>query len=228
MLVQNWMSRPVITIDADANMPKAAELLKKHKIHALPVIKKEKLVGLLTDSDLKRASASDATSLDAFELAYIIQKIKITQIMSAEPATITLDRTLSEAADLFLKHDVPVLPVMAGHAQLVGIISPSDISRAYLCLSAHGRKGIEIGMQVEDQPGATLALIESIGRHGARIGSVISIDSYAPEGCRHVYLRIYGVDSKQMTRLLPELKTGGRLLFFIDQERDAREIYAAS
>ena len=106
MLIQNWMSRPVMTIDSGASMPMARDLLKKHNVHCLPVVKKNKLVGILTDSDLKRASASDATSLDVYELAYLLQKIKVEQIMTADPVTIALDHTLAEAADVFLKNNV--------------------------------------------------------------------------------------------------------------------------
>ncbi len=226
MLVQNWMHRPVVTIGIDAKMPEAIELLKIHKIHALPVMKKDELMGLVTDGDLKRASASDATTLEIYELAYLIQKIKIAQIMSPDPVTIRIDHTLPEAATLFLQHDVPVLPVMAGQAQLVGIISRSDITRAFLCLSASGRRGIELGMQIEDRPGKTLAMIEGLGRHGARIGSVISIDGHAPEGNRHVYLRIYGINQKLRSALLSVLEDHGRLLFFVDHKEQTRKIYA--
>ena len=225
MLVQNWMSRPAVTIDADDNLTEAARRLKQHRIHALPVLRRGKLIGLVTDGDLKQASASEATSLEVHELAYLIDKIKMKQIMTAEPVTISFDGTLSEAADLFLEKDIPLLPVIAGRAQMVGVIAPSDISRAFVCMTAAGRKGVEIGLQVKDQPGVTLSLLESVRNCSARIGSVISIDSDAPDGFRHVYLRIYGIEHTQLARLLPLLKTGGRLLFFVDHERNDRNIY---
>ncbi len=226
MLIQNWMSRPVVTIAADASLPMAKNLLKKHNIQALPVIKKEKLVGIVTDADLKRASASDATSLDTYELAFLLQKIRIEQIMTNDPITIPLDHTLAEAADLFLQTKAVVLPVIARGALMVGIISPSDISKAFLCLTASGRKGIELGLQVKDQPGVTLSIADRIRRFGGRIGSLISIDSYAPEGFRQVYIRIYGFDHNQLSKLMPELKNSGKLLYLIDHQRGSREVCA--
>ena len=62
MLVSNWMSKNVITIDVDDSMQDAMKLMKEKDIRMLPVLKKGKLVGVVTDRDLKRASASDATT----------------------------------------------------------------------------------------------------------------------------------------------------------------------
>ena len=67
MLVKNWMSEPVITVDVNDSMQHSMSLLKQHKIRILPVMKKGKLVGIVTDRDLKKASASEATTLDVKE-----------------------------------------------------------------------------------------------------------------------------------------------------------------
>ncbi|MCJ7617335.1 MAG: CBS domain-containing protein, partial [Desulfobacterales bacterium] len=67
MLVKNWMSVPVITVDANDSMQHSMSLLKQHKIRILPVMKKGKLVGIVTDRDLKKASVSEATTLDVKE-----------------------------------------------------------------------------------------------------------------------------------------------------------------
>ena len=77
MLVKNWMSKNVITIDADDSMQHAIKLLKEHKINLLPVMKKGKLAGVITDRDLKKSSPSEATTLDMHELLYLLSKIKV-------------------------------------------------------------------------------------------------------------------------------------------------------
>ena len=119
MLIKNWMSRPVITISARASMQMARDLMDKHKIRSLPVVRQDKVIGLLTDRDVKRASASDATSLDVYELSYLLQSIKVEQIMSTDPVTIEYDHTLSEAADLFFKDKIEALPVMTGSIPII-------------------------------------------------------------------------------------------------------------
>ena len=77
MLVSYWMSEKVITVDLNSTMQEATILLKENNIKMLPVIKNNKLVGIVTDRDLKRASASDATSLEIHELLYLLSKISI-------------------------------------------------------------------------------------------------------------------------------------------------------
>ena len=59
MLVKNWMSKDVITVDVNDSMQDAVRRIKAHNIRGLPVMENGKLVGIVTDRDLKRASASD-------------------------------------------------------------------------------------------------------------------------------------------------------------------------
>ena len=77
MLVKNWMGKEVITVDFNDSMQEAVCLMKEHDIRSLPVMKNGKLVGIVTDRDLKKASASDVTSLEIHELLYLQSKIKV-------------------------------------------------------------------------------------------------------------------------------------------------------
>lgn len=228
MLIKNWMSSPVVTIVPGANMPMAQKLMKKHNIHSLPVIKDDKLVGILTDRDLKKASASDATTLDVYELAYLLQKIKVEQIMTTDPVTIHANMTLAEAADTFLHDNVSILPVMNEKNKLVGIISPSDLSRAFLVLTAYDRKGIQLGLQVEDRPGIAIEIADCIRNLGGRISSLISTDNRVPDGYRQVYLRIYGLDHWKLDGLVTKLREMGILLYIVDHIGNHREIFAVA
>ena len=108
MLVREWMSKGVITVDEDQTMQCAIGLLKEHNIRMLPVIKNKKLVGIITDRDLKRASASDVTSLEIHELLFMISKIKVKTIMTPKPIiSVPWDFTVEEAAEVLLKNKIP-------------------------------------------------------------------------------------------------------------------------
>ena len=100
MLVRNWMSKNVITIGEKDSMQQAATLMREHQVRMLPVLRKDELVGVVSDTDLKRASASDATMLDIHELLYIISKIKVHDIMTRDPITVPDDYTVEETAQL--------------------------------------------------------------------------------------------------------------------------------
>ena len=71
MLVKNWMSKPVITVDKKDSMQDAINLLKQHNIRMLPVMGKGRVVGIISGRDLRgEASVPDATTLESHELIY--------------------------------------------------------------------------------------------------------------------------------------------------------------
>jgi acetoin utilization protein AcuB len=104
MLVKNWMSKNVITVDVNDSMQDAMKNLKEHDIRMLPVMKKGKLVGIITDRDLKKASASDATTLEVHELLYLLMKIKVKDIMTRDVITVPPDYTVEETAQVLQKN----------------------------------------------------------------------------------------------------------------------------
>ena len=129
MLVSNWMSKDVVTVKVDDSMQDAIKLLKQHDIRMLPVMKNEKLVGVVTDRDLKRASASDATTLDIHELLHLISKIKVKDIMTKDPITVPQNYTAEEAAELLLHKKICGTPVIDQSGKVVGIITQTDCLR---------------------------------------------------------------------------------------------------
>ena len=106
MLVKNWMSTPVVTVSADDKMDHAIQVLKRNTINMVPVMEKGKIAGVLTDRDLKRASASDATSLEIHELLYLLSRISVRDIMTPKPIVVPVDYTIEEAADRLLKNRI--------------------------------------------------------------------------------------------------------------------------
>lgn len=225
MLIKHWMSRPVITISDKASMQMARDLMEKHNIRSLPVVRQDKVIGLLTDRDLKRASASDATSLAVYELSYLLQSVKVQQIMSPDPVTIEYDHTLSEASDLFFKDKLEALPVMAGRDELVGILCPSDVSRAMLAITSFNQRGIELGIRVADQPGAVMALVDVVRKAGGRLASLIVTDRKIGQGLRDVYIHTYSLASEKSADLVEELKQNGTLVYLVDHINNDRRIF---
>jgi len=142
MLVKYWMSRNVVTIDANDSMQDAMKLLKEHDIRMLPVMKNGKLVGIVTDRDLKRASASDATSLEIHELLYLVTKIKVKDIMTKDPITVPPDYTAEETAQVLLDGKISGAPVVDDGGQVVGTITQTDLFRVLISLTGIGSREI--------------------------------------------------------------------------------------
>jgi acetoin utilization protein AcuB len=225
MLVKNWMSKPAITINADASMNDAIKLLKNHNIKMLPVMEKGKLVGIVTDRDLKRASASDATSLEIHELLYLISNIKIKEIMTKNPITVPQDYTVEETAEILLKHNISGVPVVDQYRDVVGTITQNDLFRILISLTGAERRGIQFGMEVEDRPGSIKEVTDIIREYGGRMASILTSFDMAPEGFRRVYVRMYGIDRFKVNKLKEALKEKATLLYMVDRRETTRETY---
>ena len=225
MLVNHWMSKQVITVDANDSMNKAIHLLKEHNIKMLPVMEKGRLVGIVTDRDLKRASASDATTLEIHELLYLISKIKIKEIMTKKPITVPEDYTVEETAEVLLKHNISGVPVVDQHHNVVGTITQNDIFRILISLTGAEKKGIQFGIEVEDRPGSIREVTDIIREYGGRMASILTSYDMAPEGFRQVYIRMYGIDRFKLNRLKEKLGEKARLLYMVDRREVHRETF---
>jgi len=127
----HWMSHEPITVTPDTRLFDADNILHKYNIRRLPVVdKNSKLVGIVTRGDIREASPSDANSLNMWELNYLLTKLRVKEIMTCNPITISATDTITKAAYLMLTHKVSGLPVIdRTNNSLRGIITESDIFR---------------------------------------------------------------------------------------------------
>jgi acetoin utilization protein AcuB len=224
MLVENWMSKDVVTIDVNDSMQDATRLLKEHNIRGLPVMENGKLVGVVTDRDLKKASASDATTLEIHELLYMISRIKVKEIMTKNPITIPVDSTIDAAAEVLLENKLSGAPVVDDKGQVVGIITQIDIFRVIISLTGARKKGIQFGFQLEDRPGSIKEVADIIRKYGCRLMSILSSHDDQVD-YRHVYIRVCGCDREKLGELKEELKEKANMLYMVDHVERNKEVY---
>lgn len=222
MLVQRWMKKTVITIDVNDSMGSAMDLMKNHNIRRLPVLKSGKMVGILTDRDLKKASASNATSLEVHELLYLLNKIKINDIMTKDPITVPLDSTIEETAEILVKNKISGVPVVDHDKKMVGIITQTDIFRALISLAGVGEKGIQFAFLLEDRSGSIKEVTDIMRKYGGRIVSILGSYKGVIEGYRKVYIRVCGVDSGELMNIKKELKGKALQLYYIGHSENER------
>ena len=225
MLVQNWMSKEVITVNVNDSMQDATRLLKENDIRMLPVMKNGKLVGIVTDRDLKRASASDATVLEIHELLYLVSNIKIKEIMTKDPVTVPFDFTVEETAEVLLTKKISGVPVVDYDGKIVGTITQTDLFRALISLTGVGKKGIQFAFQLEDRPGSIKEVADVIRKHGGRMVSILTSYERVTEGYRKVYIRMYHIERSELEQLKRELKEKATVLYMVDHRENKREIY---
>ena len=225
MLVSNWMSKDVITIDVDDSMQEAVNSLKQHDIRMLPVMKKGKLVGIVTDRDLKKASASDATTLDIHELIYLLAKIKVQSIMTKDPITVPQDYTVEETAEVLLENKISGAPVVDQNGDVVGTITQTDLFKVLIVLTGVGNRGIQFAFQLDDRAGSIKEVADVIRKYGGRMVSILSSYEDVPEGYRKVYIRMHSIERPKLQKLKEELSRTAALIYMIDHRENTREIF---
>jgi acetoin utilization protein AcuB len=225
MLVKNWMSKEVITVEPDESMQNAIYILQEQNIKILPVMDKEKVVGIITDRDLKKASPSDATTLDMHELLFLISKIKVRDLMRKQVYTAKPDDTVEESAAMLLEKKISGAPVVDVDNRLLGIITRSDIFRVLISLTGLGKQGVQFAIRIKDMPGPIKEVRELIHEYGARTASILSSWDNAPQDYMNIYFRVYRIDRQKLPSLLDKIKKKGTLLYLVDHREDKRTVY---
>ncbi|MFO7311919.1 MAG: CBS domain-containing protein [Bacillota bacterium] len=133
MKVADIYTRNPVVVDPETSAPQARKLMEEHKIRRLPVVDKGKLVGIVTLSDLLKAAPSPATTLSVWELNYLLDRVKVKEIMTRDVVTTTPDADLKTVASIMAERKIGGLPVVE-NGKVVGIITESDVFRALVKL----------------------------------------------------------------------------------------------
>jgi acetoin utilization protein AcuB len=191
------MTRNPITIPPDLSVPDAQAIMRREKIHRLPVLDKNgKLVGIVTASDLIHASAAPATSLDMYELHYLISKLKVETVMTKNPLTVTEDFPIEEAARFMADNNISGLPVLRGDV-LVGIITESDLFRLFIGLLGARHTGVRLTVLVPEKKGELAAVAGAIAEAG---GNILSLATFEGEDPTNWYcvLKVEGIPQQKL------------------------------
>ena len=131
MKIKSWITREVITISPEASVKEAFGLMKSLGIRHLPVVKNGILKGIVTDRDLRRPKISDVFKT-WHELYRIGDDIQVEDVMVSPVKTIAEGASVKEAAKVMVERRIGALPVTDTKGKLAGIITESDILRAFV------------------------------------------------------------------------------------------------
>lgn len=218
MLVRNWMTSDVITVTPDTSLLKIGKLMRDHKVRRLPVVNdKGHVVGIISDRDVRDASPSKATTLDMYEMHYLLAELKGSSIMTPRPLTVKPTDTVEKAAMLMLDNRIGGLPVVDEAGELCGIIADQDVFKALVNITGVREGGIQIGFSVPNVQGGMRPVFDLLRKRGARILSVLSSNNDAGE--RNIFLRIRDMGSREEeARLIEEFKSICNLLYWARNE----------
>ena len=170
MKVKDRMSTGVKTVQLETSIAEAFRLMKDHNIRRLPVLEKEKVVGIITLSDLHQATPSTATTLSVHELNYLLAKTKIKDILPKKQKVITVtpDNYIETAAKIMRFNKISGLPVV-DKEKLVGIVTETDIFDALIDILGVKRAHSRIDLLVRERPGTLAEIISLVAEAGINI-----------------------------------------------------------
>ncbi len=178
MLVKERMTRNPITIRPDTPVTEAQAMMKREKIHHLPVMDKdEKLVGIVSEKDLLYASPSPASTLSVYEMSSLLAKLRVDKVMSKNLVTVTEDVPLEEAARMMADRGIGGLPILRG-GSLVGIITESDLFRVFIELFGARQKGIRASLTVTNVKGTLARVSGAVTNAG---GNILALGTFLGE-----------------------------------------------
>jgi acetoin utilization protein AcuB len=168
MLVRDWMTRNPATVGPRTPIMEAVQVLREGGFRRLPVMDDGRLVGIVTERDLKEAAPSKATSLSVYELNYLISRLLVRDIMVSDVVTIDADATVEQAALLMAERKVSGLPVLAD-GKLAGILTVNDVLEAVISMLGLREGGTRVTVSLPDEPGV-LARAAQVAAPGNIVG----------------------------------------------------------
>jgi acetoin utilization protein AcuB len=213
MLIQDWMAKDVMTVDENTSLMRATRIMKENSIRRLPVVSHGKLIGIITDRDVKDASPSKTTSLDIHELYYLLSEMKVKDIMTITPLTLPGKETLEKAALIMLNSRISGLPVVDDNDHLIGLLSETDVLRGFIHMTGMQDNAIQYVFDLPDEPGSVTKVTIVLKEHNTRIISILTSFEDAPEKMKRVAIRISPIDENKEQALAKELTDKFKVIY---------------
>ena len=190
MLIKDWMATAVLTVDANTSVMRATRIMKENNIRRLPVLSQGKLIGIVTDRDLKEASPSSTSDMDIHEMYYLLSEMKIKDVMTDKCISLHQDDTLEKAALVMLKEKISGVMILDDENNLVGLLSETDILRGFIHATGIQDGADQYVIDMPDARGAVTRVIDILRNYNARVISILTSFNDAPPGLKRVAIRI--------------------------------------
>jgi acetoin utilization protein AcuB len=207
MIVSRVMTKNPVYIHPDATVTEVRSLMDKEKISHLPVLDKNNtLTGIVAREDLVKAGPSLATTLDMYEISYLLTKIKVSDIMVKQVITVNEDEVVEEAARIMADTGIGCLPVMKGShgtrgSLLVGIITDTDLFHAFINAFGARHTGVRVILNMGEHPGQLAALSGAIAGKGGNIVSLITAEG-DDAAHRRITMKVEGLSKSDMETIV--------------------------
>jgi acetoin utilization protein AcuB len=169
LLVKDSMTREVVVLSPETTAAEALAVCRERRIRHLPVLEEGRLVGIVSDRDLRSA----APALGDPARAEALGRILISEVMTRDVVSVRPDDPIEEAANAMRERKIGCLPVVEGGA-LVGILTSSDVMGALVQLMGAHEPGSRLVVSMPDRPGTLAGAAGIFGELGINLVSTVS------------------------------------------------------
>ncbi|MGC5324551.1 CBS and ACT domain-containing protein [Brevibacillus sp. SYSU BS000544] len=207
MFVRQWMKTNPKTVMPETSLSTAINKMKEWKVRRFPVVNADQVVvGFITDGDCLKASPSDATSLSKHEIAYLLEQVKVKDIMSKKIISVSPDMLVEEAILIMRQNSISGVPVV-DNGKLVGIITQADVFDAFTDILGAGQPGVRMLLELEDRSGVLAEVATTVSN---LMGNITSIAEFHNNQNGKVYLLLrFSGDRAQAEQVSTELQGHG-------------------
>ena len=191
MEVARWMTRSPVVVESNERLATVRRKMDQGNFHRVPVVDSGKLVGIVSDRDLREHVGS-------------LEDVKVNGAMTEPVVSVAPTTMLEEAANLLVKHKIGGLPVVE-QGKVVGIITATDLLRAFADVLGATQEGVaRIDLSLGDS--SELAMVaQLVAQENGEILGMGAYQDEGKEGSRKVtYLRLRSADANRVARMLTE------------------------
>ena len=201
MYVGRRMTRNVVTVAKDASVLHVRNLLREKDINQVPVVDGKKVIGVITDGDIRENSASPASTLSVHELNYLLSEMKAGDIMTRNPVTVSPETPIEEAAKVLNEKGIGCLPVVSND-ELMGIITTCDMLNVLLEVMGVGTPSSRIEISIPGDMGEICNIAGIVKGLGLSIISMVSTLNQNDPATRLSVLRVNTDDIRELCKAL--------------------------
>ncbi len=204
MIIETIMKRNPVYVTPDMSLTDVREIMVKEGLEKFPVLDDDSnLVGIITKKDLMKADPSSATTLDVYEISYLLSKIKVKKIMIKDVLFVQETEVIEEAARIMADKNVGCLPVMRGNA-VVGMVTETDLFHAMIEMFGAWHKGVRITFELDEKPGQIAKLAQAIANHNGNIISLITSEGVDVKHKRCT-CKTVGISIEELKKIMEEM-----------------------
>ena len=215
MFIKLWMQQDVITVDQETSIGEAKEIMQQHNFRHLPVTEGEKLIGIITQTDIDRALPAAIDSSVTHESRMIAAHAKVSSFMVADPVTVQPLDPLEKAALLMQRFKMGAVPVVKDE-QLVGIITESDVLKALSEILNGDKTGARIEMQIGLESSAIYTITEICRQFKMNLTAITLYRNFSP---KHQLLTIR-VNGRELDEMIDALWKSGAKVNRVSAEQE--------